>query len=121
MTTRTLQVMTDDFDGTELKPGQGQTVRFSFEGTDYSIDLSDKNVKKFSTEIGVWVAKAHTVKDTALAARRRSRAGRTGRSSVKTSAADMKALRDWAREHGYTVSERGRVPTEVRDAYTTAH
>ena len=121
MTIRTLQVMTDDFDGTELKPGQGQTVRFSVEGTDYAIDLSDKNVNRFTAEVGLWVAKAHPPEDAVPTARRRSRTGRTGRGSVKTPAADMKAIRDWAREQGYTVSERGRVPTEVRDAYTAAH
>ncbi len=116
-----LQVMTDDFDGTELKVGQGQTVRFSFEGTDYAIDLSDKNAKKFAAEIEVWAAKAHTPDHPTPASQRRARAGRNARGSSRTPVTDMKALRDWAREHGYTVSERGRVPTEVRDAYTAAH
>lgn len=117
MTTRTIQVMTDDFDGTELKPGHGQTIRFSFDGTDYAIDLSDRNVKRFTTEIGPWVAKAHTPDRTTP--RRRPR--RAGPGTVRTSAADMKALREWARDHGYILSERGRVPTEIRDAYTAAH
>lgn len=30
-------------------------------------------------------------------------------------------MRAWARDNGYTVAERGRIPAEVRDAYTAAH
>lgn len=118
MAIRTLQVITDDFDGTELKPGQGRTVRFSFEGNDYAIDLSDKNFKKFAAEIEVWASKAHPPEELVPAARRRARAGR---GAVKTAASDTKAVRDWARENGYTVSGRGRVSTEIADAYTAAH
>ena len=115
---RTLQVMTDDMDGTELKPGQGQTVRFSFDGAEYAIDLSDKNYKRFAAEIGVWASKAHTPEEPTPPARRR---GRPAKSAARPPASDMKAVRDWARDNGYTVSGRGRVSTEIRDAYTAAH
>ena len=112
--------MTDDLDGTELKPGQGQTVRFSFEGSDYAIDLSDKNYKRFAAEIEVWASKAHQPEPTAPAGRRRapSRAKTTAKAANGT---DIKAVRDWARDNGYTVSGRGRVSTEIRDAYTAVH
>ncbi len=119
MAIRTLQVITDDFDGTELKPGQGQTVRFSFEGNDYAIDLSDKNYKRFAAEIEVWASKAHTPQDAVPAAQRR--ATRSGRAAAKAAGPDMKAVREWARDNGHTVSERGRVSTQIRDAYTAAH
>lgn len=66
----------------------------------------------------MWVSKAHSAEDPTPAARRR---GRPSKSAARTSASDMKAVRDWARDNGYTVSQRGRVPTEIRDAYTAAH
>ncbi|MBX9247046.1 Lsr2 family protein, partial [Actinotalea ferrariae] len=32
-------------------------------------------------------------------------------------ASDAAAVRQWAREHGYTIPDRGRIPAEVRAAY----
>lgn len=32
-----------------------------------------------------------------------------------------KAVRDWAREHGYDVPARGKLPPEIVDAYTAVH
>ncbi|AJC61957.1 Lsr2 protein (plasmid) [Streptomyces sp. 769] len=34
---------------------------------------------------------------------------------------DSGAIRAWAKEAGYTVSDRGRVPAEIREAYAKAH
>lgn len=120
MAIRTLQVMTDDFDGTELKPGQGQMVRFSFEGSDYAIDLSDKNYKRFTAEIEVWASKAHSPEKAAPGALRRTRSNRAA-PKASGSGPDIKAVRAWARENGHAVSERDRVSTEIRDACTAAH
>ncbi len=117
MAVRTLQVITDDMDGTDLKPGQGKTVRFSFDGSDYVIDLSDKNYKRFAAEIEVWASKAHPP-EPAPPARRR---GRPSKPAARPATSDMKAVRDWARDNGYTVSARGRVSSEIHDAYTAAH
>ena len=38
----------------------------------------------------------------------------------KTPPADTKAIREWARENGYDVSDRGRIPANVIDAYAAA-
>ncbi len=34
---------------------------------------------------------------------------------------DTQAIRWWAREHGYQVSDRGRIPNNVVAAYQAAH
>jgi hypothetical protein len=47
--------------------------------------------------------------------RRAPRAGRTARDRV-----DNAAIRAWARENGYTVSDRGRVPAIIVAAYREA-
>src|ERR671918_97039 len=63
------------------------------------------------------------------AGRRLRPRGRTGgtRAATKTAAAkarrrrgsrDTAAVRDWARAHGYTVSDRGRIPRDVQEAFT---
>jgi hypothetical protein len=31
------------------------------------------------------------------------------------------AIRTWAKENGYEISDRGRVPASIREAYATAH
>jgi len=51
------------------------------------------------------------------------RAPSRGRKAAATSGdgASAKEIRDWARENGYDVPERGRVSADVRDAYANAH
>jgi hypothetical protein len=33
----------------------------------------------------------------------------------------VQAVRDWARQNGYTVSARGRIPKSIQDAFAAAH
>jgi hypothetical protein len=51
-----------------------------------------------------------------------SRAGRA-RSTTRTSRSrpDSGAVREWARQNGFDVSERGRIPSRVIAAYTEAN
>ncbi|HEX2177874.1 MAG TPA: histone-like nucleoid-structuring protein Lsr2 [Nocardioidaceae bacterium] len=50
----------------------------------------------------------------ASAARRKSSAGGKRTTRVRVSTAE---LRSWARENGYAVAERGRIPAEIAAAY----
>ncbi|HEV7195154.1 MAG TPA: histone-like nucleoid-structuring protein Lsr2, partial [Pedococcus sp.] len=34
---------------------------------------------------------------------------------------DLADVRDWARKHGHTVSDRGRISAEIQAAYDKAH
>ena len=43
------------------------------------------------------------------------------RTSAKTSSANTKAIREWAQANGYDVSDRGRIPADVADAYAAAN
>jgi len=56
-------------------------------------------------------------------ATRRQRSGATssrGRKRGRGSAADTPAIREWARENGYEVSDRGRISQALREAYLGA-
>ena len=33
----------------------------------------------------------------------------------------VQAVRDWARQNGYTVSDRGRIAKSIQDAFDAAH
>lgn len=110
------EILVDDIDGTELKDGQGETVTFTYEGTEYSIDLSNKNKKKLDDALAPFVGNA-----TKLGGRRTQRSTSSGTSSARTDRTQLQAMRDWARDHGYKVSDRGRVSQEIQEAYHAAN
>ena len=39
---------------------------------------------------------------------------------VRSSREETRAIREWAREHGHKVSDRGRIPKSVLEAYKAA-
>jgi hypothetical protein len=102
---RTVLVLTDDTDGSEAQV----TVNFGLDGTRYEIDLSEANAKKLLGTLDPWMQAA------------RKTGGRKGRRRSETDGnVDVKAVREWAKQQGLNVSERGRVSAEVRQAYDKA-
>jgi hypothetical protein len=97
----------DDIDGSEAEG----TVRFSYRGTDYEIDLSKKNADKFARNLEPYRA----------AARRVGSAGRRAARGSRPARHDQSAVRDWARSQGLKVSDRGRIPADVLSKYEAAH
>jgi hypothetical protein len=98
-------VLVDDIDGTPAE----ETVSFALDGKEYEIDLSADNAKKLRDAIAPYLGHARRA-----ASRRRGRgAGASG-----PSPADIRA---WARDNGFDVPDRGRVSSEVREAYAAAH
>lgn len=113
MAQKTYVQLVDDLDGTELGEGEGETVSFAIDGTDYEIDLSRENADKLRGIIYDYSAKARKVSGGRRAARRSPTS-----SSSTTPAAEIRA---WARDNGHDVPERGRVPSEVREAFFAAN
>ncbi|WNV75189.1 Lsr2 family protein [Geodermatophilus sp. DSM 44513] len=103
-------VVVDDLTGEPLPDGQAQTVSFALDGTSYEIDLSRDNADALRQAVNRYVGAARKVGRTAKFARRGGRSGR-----------DTAAIRAWARENGLAVSERGRVPGSVIEAYEAAN
>lgn len=101
--------LVDDIDGKDAD----ETVTFSLDGVSYEIDLSTKNAAKMRDTLALYVGSARKV-----AGRRRRGSGSAARRSGGT---DTARIRDWARSNGYDVSERGRIPAEIRQAYEAAH
>jgi hypothetical protein len=87
-----------------------ETVRFAFEGTDYEIDLSAKNAAAFHKHLALYIEHARKAG--------RPQPRRPGRTTAnRQRSGDIRA---WAREHGLTVSERGRIPASVVEQYHAA-
>ena len=115
MARRIVHQLVDDLDGTVLEVGEGETVLFSLDGVAYEIDLTDDNAAALRGSLATYVAAARSISS----ARPSSSGGGTRRR--RTGQQDYSAVRAWAKSNGYQVSERGRVPASVLEAYEAAH
>lgn len=102
-------VLLDDLDGGTAD----ETVSFSLDGVSYEIDLSADNATKLRDSFAEWVGHARRVGGRSSGGRSGRRSGGSGRSSSGQSG----EIREWARANGYTVSDRGRIPAEVKAAF----
>ena len=103
----------DDIDGGEAEG----TVRFALDGAEYEIDLSAKHSEELRSALGKYVAHARKVGGAAR------RAGRSGGGRAPRSAAsslNTTEIRNWARDNGYDIKDRGRVPADVVAKYQAA-
>lgn len=100
-----------DLSGEDLGEA-ANTVRFGYQGVDYEIDLSQEEADEFAEVMDRYVSVARRV-----GGRRQG----TSSSASNRQSRDLAAVREWARQNGYTVSNRGRIPNEVLEAYQAAH
>jgi hypothetical protein len=113
MAEKVIRTLVDDLDGSEAE----ETVEFAIDGISYEIDLSSSNAGKLRDTLASYVAHARRT-----GGRRRSGGavrGAVGR-AARPATADREqnqAIRDWARKRGMKVSDRGRIPAEVLEAY----
>ena len=110
-------ILSDDLDDSI---SADETVTFALDGTTYEIDLSDKNAEEMRDVFGKYIAAARKVSS------RGTRASGAGRSRATGGGGRMDreqagAIRDWARKNGHAVSDRGRIPASVVEAYEAAH
>jgi hypothetical protein len=97
----------DDIDGGAAEG----TVRFALDGTEYEIDLSAAHTEELHKALANYVAHARKTGGTA----RRTPRGRRG----SADAIDTIKVRNWARENGYDIKDRGRVPAGIVAKYRT--
>jgi len=112
----------DDIDGTPIVEGKGETIVFSVNGIDYEIDLSARNAKEFHKKLDHYIDHATKVggrKNRSAGAL--TSGGEVKRKPVRRDRDHVRAVREWAQEQGYEVGVRGRIPTEITEAYNAAH
>lgn len=119
MARRIVHQLVDDLDGTVLEVGEGETVLFSLDGVAYEIDLNDTNAAALRDALAVYVDAARPVSARAGGASGRGSGG--ARKQKRSGQRDYAPIREWAAANGHTVSERGRVPAAVLEAYDAAH
>jgi hypothetical protein len=111
---QTTVTLIDDLDGGEAE----EQIDFTFDGKAYEIDLSAKNAEALRDALAPFVS----------AARRAAGGSRRGSGSSSAPAGrpvsdreQNQAIREWAVAQGMKISERGRIPSNVLEAYHGAH
>jgi hypothetical protein len=98
----------DEEEGTE-------TVSFGLDGAGYEIDVCDAHAAELRDAFAPYVGQARR-------AGRAPAGGGRRRSGAKASSPDrVAAIREWGRENGHQVSERGRLAASLVEAYDAAH
>lgn len=118
MAQRVLVLLEDDLDHSEAT----QTVRFGLDGVDHEIDLNDQHANQLREAFATWVAAARKVATTRAARPARASTMSTGPGHVAPIDPEQsRQMRAWGREHGRTLSDKGRIPQTVQDAYHQTH
>ena len=111
MAQRVQVLLVDDIDNSDAD----ETVTFALDGVTYEIDLNAKNAAKLRDELAAWVGHARRSGGRKTSGRASSGSAGGGRRK------DVSAVREWARGNGHDVSERGRIPAAVQEAYDKAN
>jgi hypothetical protein len=112
MTQKVQVLLVDDLDGTEAH----ETVTFSLDGSTYEVDLNSTNAAQLRSVLTAYVnagrrrAKAKAVNKSA---------GASSRSTISRERSQQ--IRAWAAETGVQLSERGRIPGHVIQAFDAEH
>ncbi|GAB1688772.1 histone-like nucleoid-structuring protein Lsr2 [Krasilnikovia sp. M28-CT-15] len=114
MAKQIVTVLTDDLDGGEAD----RTVEFALDGVNYTIDLSDRNTGKLRKALEPYISAGTRVGRSQIDNRGRGRRGAAVPAS-RSSREQNQAIREWAAKNGYEVSDRGRIPTSVVDAFNS--
>ncbi|GGM45258.1 hypothetical protein GCM10012275_15370 [Longimycelium tulufanense] len=102
--------LVDDLDGSEAT----ETVRFGLDGVVYEIDLSAVNAERLHAVLAAFIPHAR---------RMTGKLGRLAQSGTRPAVMDheqKRVIREWARKEGLKVSDRGRISSEVMEAWTAA-
>jgi hypothetical protein len=115
MSQKTIVQFFDDLDGTSTE--DIQTISFALDGVEYEIDLSGDNASKLRDNFTAFIESARRTGGRVKrgAATLTPHATGSGRSREQT-----QAIREWARNNGYDVSKRGRIPAAVIEAFEQA-
>jgi Lsr2 len=109
MAQKVLVQLVDDLDGTSSD--DISTVTFGLDGVTYEIDLTEKNATILRQRLADFLG----------AARRTGGRAQRGKALTATSAGRSReqneAVREWAKTNNWEISDRGRIPSEIIEAF----
>lgn len=140
MAQRTIITLVSDLSGTEEDAENGiaiTTLPFAVDGIAWEVDVTDEEAAAFRNFVADYRANARQLGKATVGGTARKQSATTptpapARTASAPSAAPNaapnrydratnQAIREWAKGQGMTVSERGRIPAEVTEAWEKAH
>lgn len=109
----TIQLV-DDLDGTQSD--DISTVTFGLDGVSYEIDLTDANADNLRKSLQEFVAHGRRTGGRV----KRGSSSKSANGSVTANHEQAQAIREWARRNGHEVSNRGRIPGSLIEAFEKA-
>ena len=103
----------DDLDGAALD--EYETIEWSLDGKSYEFDTSTEHAEEFRNTLATYIG-ASRVTSPVRGGRRAAQSTSGGRTKE-----DTQAIREWAQDNGYEVSDRGRISHFIIEAYWSAH
>jgi hypothetical protein len=105
----------DDLDGSVEDV---ETIHFYVWGEWHQIDLSRKNAESFADVLLPYIKVSRPSSQLQARAKTTTAGGSPAAPRDREKSADV---REWAKDHGYKIPSRGRIPQSVVDAYNRAH
>ena len=107
--------LVDDLDGTASE--NISTVTFGLDGASYEIDLNEDNAERLRDSLADYVGAARRTGGRV----RRTANTRGPATRPPADREQTKAIREWARDNGWALADRGRIPANVLTAFDEAH
>ena len=104
-----------------------ETVSFAVDGQAYEVDACEQHREELRDAFAPYVGAARKVGGSsggAASGGRRAARGSSRPAAASSGGSDreeVQRIREWARENGHKVSERGRLSSSVLEAYRAAH
>ncbi len=118
MAQKTIVTLVDDLTGEEAE--NISTVEFALDGMTYELDLTDENSAKLRDALSPYANAGRKIGGRRRSGPRPGQAAKGNRSAAGYNRETLKAIREWAKKNGHSVSNRGRLSAEVLQDWQTA-
>jgi uncharacterized membrane protein len=116
MARREIVELIDDLDDSKAD----ETVTFGIDGVQYEIELSTKNANKLRQALQPYVDAGRKVSSSSRTAARPARRGAAAAATRANDPEQNRAMREWAKSKKMEISDRGRIPAHIVEAYHTS-
>ncbi|HZT66877.1 MAG TPA: Lsr2 family protein [Acidimicrobiales bacterium] len=117
MTRRTITVLSCDLCQVPEEGPEVSTIRFGWANRSYELDVCPAHAEEVKAALSGWARAGRPSRgegEPEAPPRRRRR-------SAPTDRAQLEAIRRWAKDNGLAVTDHGRIPQRVADAFQAAH
>jgi hypothetical protein len=118
MAQKTIVTLVDDLTGEEAE--NISTVEFALDGVTYQLDLTDENSAKLHAALSPYANAGRKIGGRRRSGPRPDRAIKSAGRGADYNRETLKSIREWANKNGHNVSDRGRLPAKVLQAWETA-